>query len=104
MKAAQESIYMSAKVHARDGLLPRVTTLRVRDRAELVEVRLLGNCGIVHVDSPLGPPRFDTGDVPCARGARNGTRSEQSIPNNGIDAHRCEHFVAFDIELGVTRD
>ena len=53
LQPPQKTIYVPAKVYASDGLLPGIASLRVRYRAELIEVRFLRNRRVVHVDSPL---------------------------------------------------
>ena len=62
-EAAQMPVDVAAKMHARDDFLTRVTPLGERDRVQRFEVRLLRNRRVVHVDSPLGTPRFHARNV-----------------------------------------
>ena len=65
---------MAAEVYASDCLLSDVAALGVRDRAELVEIRFLWKCRVIHVGAPLRTTTFDAGNFPGVFSSRRYAR------------------------------
>src|SRR5688572_6875853 len=79
---------VTAEVHTGDGFLTGVAPLGIRDRVQLVEVRLLWNGRVVDIDSPFRPPGLDTRDVPGVQAARHGAQLDGATPQLGAGFHR----------------
>src|SRR5436190_10511852 len=97
--AAQMLVHVTAEVHARHRLLSDVTALRVRDRVQRVEVRLLRDGVVVHVHSPLRATGFDARDVPRLETRGRCASGHGSRPERGERLRRHDHLEPVDFEL-----
>ena len=96
------SIHVTTKVHPGNRLLPRVASLGVGERPQLVEVGLLRNRRLVHIEAPLGPPGFDSCDLERRELTRGGTRLHHAIPQRSARGSRREPFESINAGIRYT--
>ena len=103
-QSTQMLVHVTAKMHARNGLLSRVATLGVRDGVELLEVRLLRQCRFIDVDPPFGAPRFDASNLPCVESSGRRLRGERPFPQHLVDLRGREELEALELEIRNPRN